>query len=405
MIRLAYGPGGGGATIVDPGFLCGGTAPTVSATQIPGSGARQATGLAASLAATSCVSNSPVSGEMTVTAHVAVAHGVSPGQTFALQGFTGTGFTGYNVASYTALAGTTGTTLVGETTTGGGTCPTSPLDTSAHEGTALSGTLGSVTSVALPATNPWARGMSGITASPGKHFCGIVGEYGPDSSFPGAQFVSLVDDKGVALSGSPALVPWLNQGTANFTGYTLANTQSPSSPALIVTAMNSYAVSAATFDPSTGFVTFTTTVSPGFIPGSEFTVTGISPSGYNHTYVAAAGTTAAGTTIVGNPLTGPVGVPAAISNPGSYSSGGGARLRHPSWDAGVGGLLERAQWQRAYLAIWNLRLDRGRRDRHLWPEYQSSPDDDIHRGWNQRRDGDHRKRNEAVSAARCWHGF
>ena len=188
--------GGSIATMVDPGFLCSGPQPTVAAAQIPNSGARQSTGLAASLAATSCVSNSPVAGEMKVTAQVAVAHGVSPGQTFTLQGFTGTGFTGYNAANYTALAGTTGTTLVGETTTGGGTCPTSPVDTSGHEGTALGGTGGSVTAAAISATNPWVRGMTGVTAKVGQHFCGIIGEYGPDSSFPGAQFASFVDDKG-----------------------------------------------------------------------------------------------------------------------------------------------------------------------------------------------------------------
>ena len=185
--------------------------------------------------------------------------------------------------------------------------------------------------------------MTGVTSHVGQHFCAIIGEYGPDSSFPGAQFASFVDDKGVALAGAPALVPWLNQGTANFTGYVLANTQSPSSPALVVTSMNSYAIDATnppTFNATTGFVTFTTTVSPGFIAGSEFTVTGVSPSGYNHTYVAVAGTNS--TTLVGNPLSGPVGVPQAISNPGSYSSGGGLVSVHPSWHAGMGSLLKSA---------------------------------------------------------------
>ena len=45
--------GGGGCNLVDPGFLCSGPQPTVAAAQIPNSGARQSTGLAASLAATS----------------------------------------------------------------------------------------------------------------------------------------------------------------------------------------------------------------------------------------------------------------------------------------------------------------------------------------------------------------
>ena len=233
---------------------------------IPGSGAQQATGLAASLAATSCVSNSPVTGEMTVTAQVAVAHGIAPGQTFTLQGFNGTGFTGYN-ATYTALTGATGTTLVGETATGAGTCPTSPVDTSGHEGTALLGTGGTIALSPISSTNSFLNGATGITSKNGQHFCGIVGEYGADSAFPGAQFASFVDDRGNALPGAPALVPWLNQGTANFTGYTTAGAQSPSSPALTVTAMNSYAISAASFNATTGFVTFTMATSPGFIRG------------------------------------------------------------------------------------------------------------------------------------------
>ena len=121
----------------------------------------------------------------------------------------------------------------------------------------------------------------------------------------------------------------------------LSNTQSPSSPALVVTAMNSYAIDATnppTFNASTGYVTFTTTVSPGFIAGSEFTVTGVSPSGYNHTYVAVAGTT--GTTLVGNPLSGPVGVPQAHQQSRRLRVGRWARLGHPSWHAGVGSLLQ-----------------------------------------------------------------
>ena len=140
----------------------------------------------------------------------------------------------------------------------------------------------------------------------------------PDSSFPGAQFFSAVDDKGNALAGAPALVPWLNQGTANFQGYITTGTQSSVGPALHVTAMNPYTISAASY--SAGIVTFTTTVDPGFIPGSEFTVSGVSPSGYNQTYVAVAGTS--GTTLKGNPLSGPVGTPQPLSNPGAYSSGG-----------------------------------------------------------------------------------
>lgn len=206
------------AEVTDPGFGCT-TAATANPATIPGDGAQQATG--ASSIATTCISNSPISGEMTVTAHVAVAHGVTPGMTYTLQGF-GSGFTGYN-ATYTALPGTSGTTLVGETTAGGGTCPTSPV-TMGNEGTALSGTGAStITMPAVSTAGP--DGQTGITTKNGQHICGILGEYGDDSPFPGAQFLHMVDDQGNALPGAPALVPIPNQGSANWTGYTLANTQ------------------------------------------------------------------------------------------------------------------------------------------------------------------------------------
>ena len=58
------------------------------------------------------------------------------------------------------------------------------------------------------------------------------------------------------------------------------------------------------------------------MPGSEFTVSGVTPSGYNQTYVAIAGTT--GTTLVGNPLSGPNGTLQAISNPGTFTVAGSA---------------------------------------------------------------------------------
>ena len=129
---------------------------------------------------------------------------------------------------------------------------------------------------------------------------------------------------GNPLPGAPALVPWLNQGTANWTGFITAR-QSPSSPSLTVTAMTSYTISAATYTAASGItpaeVTFTVSTNPGFIPGSEFTVSGMAPGGYNQTYVAVAGTS--GTTIVGNPLSGPVGVPQPLSNPGSFVLGEG----------------------------------------------------------------------------------
>ena len=246
-----------------------------------------------------------------MTAQVAVAHGIAPGQTYTLQGFTGTGFTGYN-ATYTALtwnhrhrhSSARPRPAAGHARPRRSTFPAmrEPL---------LVELVARSPSFRFPPRILLYTVATGITSKNGQHFCGIVGEYGADSAFPGAQFASFVDDRGNALPGAPALVPWLNQGTANFTGYVTVGTQSPSSPALTVTAMNSYAIAAASFNASTGFVTFTTATSPGFIPGSEFTVSSVSPSGYNQTYVAVAGTT--GTTLVGNPLSGPVGVPQALS--------------------------------------------------------------------------------------------
>ena len=61
----------------------------------------------------------------------------------------------------------------------------------------------------------------------------------------------MVDDKGNALPGSPALVQTPNQGTSNFTGWTAA-----SSAVLTVTALNSYTITGATYNATTGFVTF-----------------------------------------------------------------------------------------------------------------------------------------------------
>ncbi len=312
--------GGNLAHLVDPGFLCG-TAPTVDVSKIPGDGARQNTGPAASpaQASTTCVSNSPVAGQMTVTAHLAVAHGIAPAQTYTMQGFTAQ--TGYN-ATYIALPGTSGATLIGETTTGGGTCPASPAT---QEGTALSGINGAITFVAMSATNPYGIGVTGVTSHNGQKFCAIVGEYGPDSNFPGAQFASFVDDKGNALPGAPALVPYLNEGAANFTGYVSLGAQSPSSPALTVTAMNPYAISAATFNATTGFAAFTAAPNSGIVVGSEFTVSGVTNSGggsFNLTYVAVAGTS--GAQIVGNPLSGVFGTPQASALTSSSTMTGGA---------------------------------------------------------------------------------
>ena len=160
---------------------------------------------------------------------------------------------------------------------------------------------------------------TGIASKNNQHICGFIGEYGDDSSFPGAQFMSMVDEKGNPLVGSPSLVLFLNQGTSNFTGSTSSST-------LTVSAMNPYTITGATYSATTGFVTFPVSTNPGFVPGSEFTVSGIvtsptSPNLFNQTYVAVAGTS--GTQVVGSPLSGPAGTPQPFgSSPGTYASGG-----------------------------------------------------------------------------------
>ena len=295
---------------VDPGFGCPVATPALNAAAIaanvPGSGAQQATG-AGSVATTCAVVNS----QAVVTAHVAVAHGLTPGLTYAMAGFTPTG---YNSTSYTALPGTAGTTLVG--TTGAGSCPAAV----SVEGTALSGTGASINFPAVSTTGPFS-GSTGVTVKSGQHICGWLVEYGANSAFPGAQSLEMVDDKGNALPGSPALVQTPNQGTSNFTGWTAA-----SSAVLTVTALNSYTITGATYNATTGFVTFPVSSNPGFVPGSEFTVSGIvtspsSPNLYNQTYIAVAGTSS--TQVVGSPISGVGGIPQPFgSSPGTYSSGG-----------------------------------------------------------------------------------
>lgn len=370
----------GGPALVDPGFLCGGVVPTVNVDAIPLTGARQNTGVGG---ATTCVAASPIATEVTVTAHLAIAHGVAPGQTYTMQGFTTS--TGTFNATYTALAGTTGNTLVGETTTGAGVCPTGLT----VEGTALSGTGASIAWSIQSATSPFS-GSAGITTKNGEHFCAIVGEYGADSNFPGAAYVSMVNRAGTALPGAPALLPWLNQGTSNFTGYTTPGAQDTTAtftatitgnsmnvttitgtplavgqtisglslpngvtigslgtgaggagtynlagftaslplasgtyayhayaPVLHVTALKTYAISAASYIAASGAtpakVSFTVAAT-GYLPGSEFKVTGMTPAGYNGYYVADGATTQTGTTVVGIPLSGPVGVPQPLSS-------------------------------------------------------------------------------------------
>src|SRR6185437_1907416 len=132
------------------------------------------------------------------------------------------------------------------------------------------------------------------------------------------------DWNGTALTNSPAVSTWPNQGATNFTGYTLQNTQSPSSPALTVTAMNSYAISAITWNNSAS-VSFTFASSPNLEPGSEFTVSGSNPAGYNGTYIVSTPTALNPTTAVtATPLAGPLQNVQALANPGAYVSGASA---------------------------------------------------------------------------------
>lgn len=293
-----------GVKLIDPGFLCGST-PTVDVTQIVGYGAQQATA-----SATSCA---VVSGVAQVTFHLPNAHGNVPGQTFQAQGFTPTGF---NSTAYKALAGTSGTTLIG---TVGATCPAA---SPSAEGTVFGGTGGSVTMNSISATAPFAQGATGINVVNGQHICGIVGEYGDDSNFPGAQFIDFVDRAGNTLPGAPATVSWLNQGTALFTG-----TISSGSSVLTVTGFPTFAISTATYVPASGTtpakVSFALSGSaPGFTPGSEFVVAGNSASAVNQTYVADSATLQTSTTIVGIPLAGPLGAPQALASFGAPGTGG-----------------------------------------------------------------------------------
>jgi len=294
---------------LDPGFLCGenssGQAPQVNFAATPGVGTAQ-TGLALT-----CASSTPTGAQFTVTVTTGVAHGLNPGQQFVLTGATNTGFD----ETYAAVAGTSGTTLKGTYANGTGTCPAS------SDTVNLTGGSGDSYTITAPPLATWGAGRqggTGIQVNPGQRVCGMFGELGSDSSFPGAQFAKYTDITGADLPGSPAVSPWLNQGTANFTGYLVTGTQGAGTPALTVTAMNSYSISNAVY--SEGEVTFTLTSNPGFVVGSEFTVSGVSPSGFNQTYVAVSGTS--GATIVGNPLAGPVRLPQALSNPGAYVSGG-----------------------------------------------------------------------------------
>jgi hypothetical protein len=304
---------GGGSILqqVDPGLGCPAATPTLNAAaiavNIPGSGAQQST------SSTTCA---VVGGLAQVTTHVSVAHGIYPGLTFALSGFTPSGFntTSLTTGLYTALFGTSGTTLVG--TTGATSCPAA---SASAEGSALSGSGGAINFPSVSTTNPFNFAPLGITAKNNQHFCALVGEYGDESPFPGAQFMAAVDEKGNPLPGSPSLIPFLNQGTSNFVGST--------SGAVLTIApggMNPYTITGASYSGTTGYVTFTLNASPGspgFVPGSEFTVSGLTNTGstVNQTYVAVNPTGLSpasyqtSLTIWGNPISGPTGIPQAFT--------------------------------------------------------------------------------------------
>jgi hypothetical protein len=368
------------AFTIDPGFLCGmnasGQPPQIPMSAIAGFGQQQ-TGLALT-----CAPNTPISGkQFTVTVTAGYAHGLNPGQSFTLSSATNTAFD----ETYVAVAGTSGATLVGAYANGTGTCPAS------SDTVTLNGGTGGSISIAAPAENTVfaTQNGTGITVRPGQRVCGLVGEFGADSAFPGAQFAKYTDIQGNDLPGSPAVSPWLNMGAANFTGYTRLGPQTTSItvtslsggtmttsasvtiptgatlvssaiafagatvtvggtgtsftisntslsysgsaattallPALIVTAMNPYSLVSpyASYNSTTGYATFTFAANPGITIGSEFTVSDVSPSGYNQTYVAVAGTS--GTTVVGNPLSGPIGLPQA-NNPGASAGSGGSAV-------------------------------------------------------------------------------
>ncbi len=304
--------GNSAINITDPGFGCQ-TSPTFSAATIPNAGAQQ-TGITAT-----CASGG--SG-MLVTTSVPVSPGLSPGLTYALSGFTTSPTNALNTPTWTttSIAGSGPYTVVG---TAAGTCPTI-----SSTGTFGSGTGAGYTFPTLSTANPFTAlsGGTGITAKNGQHICFMIGEYGDDFGFAGAQFLSMVDEKGNPLPGSPALVQSPNMGTANFTGSTTIG-----SATLTVSAMNPYTITSAAWSngvsglpASLGVVTFQVSSNPGFVAGSQFTVSGMSPSSVNGTYIAMAGSNA--TQVIGSQITGPGGVPQAYANPGPITTGSTPQL-------------------------------------------------------------------------------
>jgi hypothetical protein len=293
---------GNSIEITDPGFGCS-TPPTWSAAAIANAGTAQ-TGITAT-----CASGGL---GMLVTTSVPVSPGLSPGIPYALSGFTTTPTNAINATlTATSVTGSGPYTVVG---TIAGSCPT----------ISSTGTVGSGTGAAFnfPAIS---LGGTGITTKNGQHICSMIGELGDDGPSPGFQFLEMSDDKGVALPGSPALVTTPNQGTASVTGWTTIG-----STTLNVSGMTAFPITSAAWSNAVsgfsglGLVTFQVSSNPGFVPGSEFQVSGMSPSSVNGAYIALAGTSS--TQVVGNQLTAAGGIPQAYANPGSITTASSPQL-------------------------------------------------------------------------------
>lgn len=325
------------STIVDPGFLCGsdpstGLGAAISAANVPGLGVTQSTGGVGGATPTTCANNTPVTGQYTVTAATAVAHGVQRGQNFRLEDFTPSG---YN-QTYLALPGTANTTLVGTWT---GTCPAAV----SAEGFVALGTPGGI-GAATPALNPngilLSSGLNtgtGVQIKASQRVCGMFGEFGSDSKFPGAQFAKYTDITGADVPGSPAVSPWLNMNVGDFTGYTVAGTQGGlgTFSASVTNALSALTVTNAVYNSGeapgqqlqnqTGFVTFTVSGAHGLSVGDTFVIAGVVTSStppitnvFNNTFQVLAGST--GSTIVAS-----LASNASIASnpvPSAYASGG-----------------------------------------------------------------------------------
>ena len=120
--------------------------------------------------------------------------------------------------------------------------------------------------------------MTGVTTKNSQHFCAILGEYGADSAFPGAQFFSASTTRARACGRARARSV-AESGHGEFHRLRHCRRAIAVQPGADRDG-DELLFDYATHPPTSrhaGFVTFTTTVNPGFIPGSEFTVSGVSP--------------------------------------------------------------------------------------------------------------------------------